>query len=43
MEKVTTAEPFFRAPEEGEPTCKICTDLAMMPQDEPQKNNDQSE
>lgn len=23
-------EPFFWAPEEGEPTCKICMDLAMM-------------
>jgi hypothetical protein len=23
-------EPFFWAPEEGEPTCKICVDIAMM-------------
>lgn len=23
-------EPFFWAPEEGEPTCKICQDLSMM-------------
>jgi hypothetical protein len=23
-------EPFFWAPEEGEPTCKICQDLAVM-------------
>ena len=23
-------EPYFWAPEEGEPTCKICMDLAMM-------------
>ena len=23
-------EPLFWAPEEGEPTCKICVDLAMM-------------
>ena len=23
-------EPLFWAPEEGEPTCKICMDLAMM-------------
>ena len=23
-------EPFFWAPEEGEPTCKICMDLALM-------------
>ena len=23
-------EPFFWATEEGEPTCKICQDLAMM-------------
>lgn len=23
-------EPFFWAPEEGEPTCKICMDLAIM-------------
>ena len=22
--------PYFWAPEEGEPTCKICMDLAMM-------------
>ena len=27
-------EPFFWAPDEGEPTCKICVDLAMMLQDE---------
>lgn len=26
-------EPFFWAPEEGEPTCKICLDIAVM-QDE---------
>ena len=25
-------EPFFWAPEEGKPTCKICVDLAMMSQ-----------
>lgn len=25
-------EPFFWAPEEGEPTCKICIDLAMLTQ-----------
>ena len=23
-------EPFFWAPEEGEPTCNICMDLALM-------------
>jgi len=23
-------EPFFWAPEEGEPTCKICMDLTLM-------------
>lgn len=23
-------QPFFWAPEEGEPTCKICQDLAFM-------------
>ncbi len=27
-------EPFFWASEEGEPTCKICMDLAMMLRDE---------
>ena len=27
-------EPFFWAPEEGEPTCKICMDLAMLVQGE---------
>jgi hypothetical protein len=27
-------EPFFWALEEGEPTCKICTDLAMMLDDD---------
>ena len=32
-------EPLFWVPEEGEPTCKICTDLAMMIQDEPEKPN----
>lgn len=26
-------EPFFWASEEGEPTCKICMDLAMMLRD----------
>jgi hypothetical protein len=30
-------EPFFWAPEEGEPICKICTDLAMMLQSEPER------
>jgi len=30
-------EPFFWAPEEGEPTCKICMDLAMMVQDKPEE------
>ncbi len=28
-------EPFVWAPEEGEPTCKICMDLAMMGHEEP--------
>jgi hypothetical protein len=23
-------EPFFWAPEDGEPTCKICIDIAML-------------
>jgi hypothetical protein len=32
-------EPFFWAPEEGEPTCKICMDLALMLQDESEKSN----
>ena len=27
-------EPFFWAPEEGEPTCKICQDLALMMESE---------
>ena len=31
-------EPFFWAPEEGEPTCKICVDLALMLQDEPDQS-----
>jgi hypothetical protein len=35
-------EPFFWASEEGEPTCKICMDLAMMLQDEPEKSNKQA-
>ena len=31
-------EPFFWAPEEGEPTCKICLDLTMMlPYAEPEQ------
>jgi hypothetical protein len=29
-------EPFVWAPEEGEPTCKICMDLAIMGQGERQ-------
>jgi hypothetical protein len=33
-------EPLFWAPEEGEPTCKICMDLALMlHQGEPEKAN----
>jgi len=33
-------EPFFWAQEEGEPTCRICMDLAMMlPHDEPEKTD----
>jgi len=32
-------EPFFWAPEEGEPTCKICMDLALMLQDESEKSS----
>lgn len=27
-------EPFFWAPEEGEPTCKICQDLALIMESE---------
>lgn len=27
-------EPFFWAPEEGDPTCKICLDLAALKQGE---------
>ena len=39
-------EPFFWAPEEGEPTCKICMDLAILIQpasetaDSKQRNGD---
>jgi hypothetical protein len=29
-------QPFIWAPEEGEPTCKICIDLAIMGQGEQQ-------
>lgn len=29
-------EPFFWAPEEGEPTCKICMDLALMLEEQPE-------
>ena len=29
-------EPFFWAPEEGEPTCKICMDLALMLAEQPE-------
>ena len=33
-------EPFFWAPEEGEPTCKICMDLALiLHQVEPENTN----
>lgn len=32
-------EPLFWAPEEGEPTCKICMDLAMMLADESDKTD----
>ena len=28
-------EPFFWATEEGEPTCKICMDLALMLEEQP--------
>lgn len=35
-------EPFFWAPEEGEPTCKICMDLAMMLADESGKTDTQT-
>jgi hypothetical protein len=31
-------EPFFWAPEEGEPTCKICLDLVTMRAGETDKN-----
>ena len=34
-------EPFFWAPEEGEPTCKICLDLAMMLEAESDKTDTQ--
>jgi hypothetical protein len=33
-------EPLFWAPEEGEPTCKICMDLALMLHEgQPEKNS----
>ena len=32
-------EPLFWAPEEGEPTCKICVDLAMMNSVEPKESD----
>ena len=32
-------KPFFWAPEEGEPTCKICMDLAMMLESEAENSN----
>jgi hypothetical protein len=31
--------PFFWAPEEGEPTCEICQDLAMMTDGESESSN----
>lgn len=36
-------EPFFWAPEEGEPTCKICADLAMMLENETVEADDQEQ
>lgn len=30
-------EPFIWAPEEGEPTCRICIDLALMLESDPEK------
>jgi hypothetical protein len=36
-------EPFFWAPEEGEPTCKICIDLAMMIEGEAENGNAEQE
>lgn len=30
-------EHFFWAPEEGEPTCKICIDLVLILESEPEK------
>ena len=35
-------EPLFWAAEEGEPTCKICLDLAMMMQDEAAKHEEEN-
>jgi hypothetical protein len=32
-------EPLFWAPEEGQPTCKICMDLALMLQNQPEASN----
>jgi hypothetical protein len=36
-------EPFFWAPEEGEPTCKICMDLAILHSSEPAKKAQSTE
>ena len=35
-------EPVFWAPEEGDPTCRICMDLALLLQDGPEKNSEPS-
>lgn len=32
-------EPFFWAPDEGEPTCKICMNLALRLEDEPAESS----
>jgi hypothetical protein len=32
-------EPFFWAPAQGQPSCKICMDLALMIDSEPEKVN----
>ena len=36
-------EPFFWAPEEGEPSCKICMDLAMMLENQSAKTDDEKQ
>jgi hypothetical protein len=36
-------EPFFWAPDEGEPTCKICMDIALMRDEHAEKRAGQND